>query len=105
MALDFDSEAEAVELANDTEYGLAAGVWTKDTERARRVAEGIDAGTIWVNEYRLLSAAAPRGGFKKRVVGRDLGLEGMLEFTQTRHNFLNEGSDIDEVAYGLLLPE
>ena len=105
VALDFDTEDEALRLANDTEYGLAAGVWTRDTERARRVSGGIDAGTVWVNEYHLLSAAAPRGGFKKSGIGRELGVEGMLEFTQTRHVFLNEGTDIDEVAYGLLLPE
>ena len=105
VALDFDSEEGAVALANDTEYGLAAGVWTKDAEKARRVAGRIDAGTVWVNDYHLLSAAAPRGGFKKSGVGRELGLEGMLEFTQTRHIFLNEGADIDDVAYGLLLPE
>lgn len=105
VTLDFETEDEAVRLANDTEYGLAAGVWTKDVAKAKRVASGIDAGTIWVNEYHLLSAAAPRGGFKKSGVGRELGLEGMMEFTQTRHIFLNEGTDIDEVAYGLLLPE
>ena len=105
VALDFESEDEAVRLANATEYGLAAGVWTGDAVKAKRVAGGIDAGTVWVNEYHLLSAAAPRGGFKRSGIGRELGLEGMLEFTQTRHIFLNEGSDIDEVAYGLLLPE
>ena len=105
VALDFDSEEEAIALANDTEYGLAAGVWSRDTGKARRVAGSIDAGTVWVNGYHLLSAAAPRGGFKKSGVGRELGLEGMLEFTQTRHIFLNEGADIAEVAYGLLLPE
>ena len=105
VALDFETEEEAVEAANDTEYGLAAGVWTKDLEKAQRVAGGIDAGTVWVNEYHLLSAAAPRGGFKKSGVGRELGLEGILEFTQTRHIFVNEGGDIDDVAYGLVLPE
>ena len=105
VAQEFDDEEEAVEIANDTEYGLAAGVWTLDKERARRVASGIDAGTVWVNEYHLLSAAAPRGGFKKSGIGRELGLEGILEFTQTRHVFMNEGGDIDEVAYGLILPE
>jgi acyl-CoA reductase-like NAD-dependent aldehyde dehydrogenase len=105
VASDFESEDEAVEIANNTEYGLAAGVWTKDQEKAKRVAGGIDAGTIWVNEYHLLSAAAPRGGFKKSGTGRELGLEGIMEFTQTRHIFVNEGGDIDEVAYGLVLPE
>ena len=105
VALEFETEDEAVEIANDTEYGLAAGVWSKSLERAKRVATKVDAGTVWVNTYRLASAAAPRGGFKKSGIGRELGLEGIAEFTQTRHIFVNEGADIDEVAYGLLLPE
>jgi len=105
VALEFDKEADAIEIANDSDYGLAAGVWTQDIQKAKRVASEIDAGTIWVNEYHLLSAAAPRGGFKKSGIGRELGLEGIMEFTQTRHIFLNEGADIDEVAYGLVLPE
>jgi acyl-CoA reductase-like NAD-dependent aldehyde dehydrogenase len=105
VALEFESEDEAVEIANDTEYGLAAGVWSKSLEKAKRVASKIDAGTVWVNTYRLASAAAPRGGFKKSGIGRELGLEGIMEFTQTRHIFVNEGGDIDEVAYGLILPE
>jgi acyl-CoA reductase-like NAD-dependent aldehyde dehydrogenase len=104
-AFEFENEKEAVDMANDSEYGLAAGVWSKDAEKAKRVAGRIDAGTIWVNEYHLLSAAAPRGGFKKSGIGRELGLEGVMEFTQTRHIFVNEGGDIDEVAYGLILPE
>ena len=105
VALEFENENDAVAIANDTEYGLAAGVWTKDVQKAKRVASEIEAGTVWVNEYHFLSAAAPRGGFKKSGIGRELGLEGILEFTQTRHIMLNEGTDIDEVAYGLILPE
>jgi len=105
VALEFGSEEEAVEIANDTEYGLAAGVWSQNLEKAKRVASKIDSGTVWINTYRLASAAAPRGGFKKSGIGRELGLEGTMEFTQTRHIFVNEGGDIDEVAYGLILPE
>jgi acyl-CoA reductase-like NAD-dependent aldehyde dehydrogenase len=104
VALGFENEDEAVDTANDTDYGLAAGVWSGSTERAKRVAGRIDAGTVWVNSYHLLSAAAPRGGFKKSGIGRELGLEGLLEFTQTRHIFVNPGTDIDDVAYGLILP-
>jgi acyl-CoA reductase-like NAD-dependent aldehyde dehydrogenase len=102
---DFETEDEAVDIANGTEYGLAAGVWSRDVEKARRIASGIEAGTVWVNEYHLLSAAAPRGGFKKSGIGRELGLEGIMELVQTRHIFVNEGGDIDEVAYGLVLSE
>jgi len=105
VALEFDNEENAVTIANDTEYGLAAGVWSKDIQKAKRVASEIDAGTVWINEYHLLSAAAPRGGFKKSGIGRELGLEGILDLTQTRHIFVNEGTDIDEVAYGLILPD
>jgi acyl-CoA reductase-like NAD-dependent aldehyde dehydrogenase len=105
VALEFDGESDAIAIANDTEYGLAAGVWSQDIKKAKRVASEIDAGTVWVNEYHLLSAAAPRGGFKKSGIGRELGLEGIAEFTQTRHIFVNEGADIDEVAYGLILPD
>jgi acyl-CoA reductase-like NAD-dependent aldehyde dehydrogenase len=105
VALEFKDEQEAIAIANDTEYGLAAGVWSKDNQKAKRVASEIEAGTIWVNEYHLLSAAAPRGGFKKSGIGRELGLEGIMEFLQTRHIMVNEGTDIDEVAYGLILPD
>ena len=104
-ASEFETEDQAVQIANDTDFGLAAGVWSRDRERAARVAGRIDAGTIWVNDYHLLSAAAPRGGFKKSGVGRELGLEGLMEFLQTRHIFVNEGGDIDDVAYGLVLSE
>jgi len=104
-AFDFEDEEDAIDMANDSDYGLAAGVWSNDLAKAKRVAERIEAGTIWVNEYHLLSAAAPRGGFKKSGIGRELGLEGVMEFTQTRHIFVSENADIDEVAYGLILPE
>ncbi len=100
----FKSEREAIELANNTKYGLAAGVWTKDLEKAGKVASSIEAGTVWVNEYHLLSAAAPRGGFKKSGIGRELGLEGILEYTQTRHIFYgNNESGMSDVAYGILI--
>ncbi len=100
----FKSEKEAIDLANSTKYGLAAGIWTKDIEKAGRVASMIEAGTVWVNEYHLLSAAAPRGGFKKSGIGRELGLEGILEYTQTRHIFYgNNESGMSDVAYGILI--
>ncbi|BAB59541.1 betaine aldehyde dehydrogenase [Thermoplasma volcanium GSS1] len=104
--MEFDDEADAIDKANMTDYGLAAGVWTQDSEKATRVASSIEAGTVWINEYHLLSAAAPRGGFKNSGVGRELGLDGIMEFTQTRHLFVSHGStDQDTVAYGLVLAD
>ena len=100
----FRSEEEAIELANSTKYGLAAGIWTGDLNRAGRIASMIEAGTVWINEYHLLSAAAPRGGFKKSGIGRELGLEGIIEYTQTRHIFYgNNESGMSDIAYGILI--
>ncbi|WP_298279673.1 aldehyde dehydrogenase family protein [Ferroplasma sp.] len=100
----FRSEEEAIELANRTKYGLAAGIWTRDLNRAGGIASMIQAGTVWINEYHLLSAAAPRGGFKKSGIGRELGLEGIMEYTQTRHIFYgNNESGMSDIAYGILI--
>ncbi|MEM0139134.1 MAG: aldehyde dehydrogenase family protein [Ferroplasma sp.] len=83
----FKDEKEAISLANNTIYGLAAGLWTSSMEWAERVAGKLEAGTVWINEYRLFSAAAPRGGFKFIGIGREPGLEGILEYTLARHLF------------------
>lgn len=80
----FEDEDEAVELANDTLYGLAAAVWTKDLGRALRVARRIAAGTVWVNNYGLVHPEMPVGGFKQSGFGRELGVEGLEEYLQTK---------------------
>jgi acyl-CoA reductase-like NAD-dependent aldehyde dehydrogenase len=101
---EFDTDEEAVEIANSSRYGLAAGVWSRNIKRARDMGSRLESGTVWINEYHLLSAAAPRGGFKDSGVGRELGTEGILEYTQTRHLFISRGkTDQDDVAYGLIL--
>jgi acyl-CoA reductase-like NAD-dependent aldehyde dehydrogenase len=101
---EFDTDDEAIEIANSSRYGLAAGVWSRNISRAREISSRLESGTVWINEYHLLSAAAPRGGFKDSGIGRELGLEGILEYTQTRHLFISKGkTDQDDVAYGLLL--
>jgi (Z)-2-((N-methylformamido)methylene)-5-hydroxybutyrolactone dehydrogenase len=82
--LRFDDEAEAVALANDTEYGLAAGVWTRNLGRAHRVADALEAGTVWVNTYRALNFAVPFGGAKQSGFGRENGMDGFLEFTEPK---------------------
>lgn len=79
-----ESEEEIVRLANDTSYGLAAGVWTKNIQRAHRVAHALRAGTVWINSYRTLSFNTPFGGYKQSGLGRENGLESVHEFTETK---------------------
>jgi acyl-CoA reductase-like NAD-dependent aldehyde dehydrogenase len=81
----FADETQAVELANDTEYGLAAGLWTQDLDRAWRVGRAVRAGTIWINTYHHFYDEAEVGGFKRSGVGRQQGVEGLYEFTETKH--------------------
>lgn len=81
----FADEAEAVALANDSPYGLAAGLWTQDLDRAWRVGRAIRAGTIWINTYHHFYDETEVGGFKRSGIGRQQGLEGLYEFTETKH--------------------
>lgn len=79
-----ESEEEIIRLANDTEFGLAAGIWTKDIQRAHRVAHAIRAGTVWINAYRTLSFNTPFGGYKSSGLGRENGLDSINEFCETK---------------------
>ena len=83
-AIPFADEAEAVALANDTDYGLAAGVWTTRADRAHRVAAALDAGTVWVNTYGMFDPAASYGGRHLSGHGRELGAESMDAYLQTK---------------------
>lgn len=85
----FDDEDELVGLANDTEFGLAAGVWTQNLARAHRLARRLDAGTIWVNTYRAMSPMSPRQGFKSSGVGIEHGIESMHEYTRLKSVWIN----------------
>lgn len=77
----FSSDDEVIERANNSEYGLAGAVWTKDTDRGVRIAEQLETGTVWVNEYLHLSPFTPFGGHKQSGFGAEYGKEGLLEFT------------------------
>ncbi|MEV0217901.1 aldehyde dehydrogenase family protein [Streptomyces sp. NPDC050704] len=85
----FRTEDEAVALANDTEYGLAGGVWTADAGRARRVAGRLRHGTVWINDFHPYLPQAEWGGFGKSGVGRELGPAGLAEYRETKHVYQN----------------
>lgn len=80
----FEDEEEVIRQANDTRYGLAAGIWTRDLQKAHRVAHALRAGTVWINSYRTLSFNTPFGGYKMSGLGLENGLESLKEYTQVK---------------------
>jgi (Z)-2-((N-methylformamido)methylene)-5-hydroxybutyrolactone dehydrogenase len=85
----FEDDDEAIEIANDTIYGLAAGVWTSNIRRAFTLADRIRAGTVWVNTYRAVSFMAPFGGYKRSGLGRESGQSAIDEYLQTKCVWIN----------------
>ena len=88
----FEDEADALRIANDVRFGLAAAVWTQDIGRAIRMSEKLQAGTVWVNTYRAVSFMAPFGGYKDSGLGRENGIDSVKEFLQTKSVWINSGA-------------
>jgi 4-guanidinobutyraldehyde dehydrogenase / NAD-dependent aldehyde dehydrogenase len=87
----FDDESQALRIANDSEYGLAAGVWTKDISRAHRVARKLRAGSVWVNYWDGGDMTAPFGGYKQSGNGRDKSLHAFEKYTEIKATWINLG--------------
>ncbi len=86
----YKSVDDAVRMANESIYGLAGGVWSKNADRAMEVARRLRAGTIWINEWHLLNEWAPFGGYKQSGIGREFGMEGLSEYTEAKHIHIDE---------------
>jgi acyl-CoA reductase-like NAD-dependent aldehyde dehydrogenase len=91
-ALSFADEDEAVASANDTRFGLGAGVFTRDVARAHRVSKRIRSGIVWVNTYRAISPIAPFGGFRRSGYGREAGIDAVYDYTRTKSVWINTSS-------------
>ncbi|WP_245462099.1 aldehyde dehydrogenase family protein [Shinella sp. JR1-6] len=94
----FETEEEAISMANGVEYGLAAGFWTRDVGRVRRVSRQLQAGTVWVNTYRAINLRVPFGGYKQSGIGRENGVEAMDEFSQVKAIVVEYGPAADPFA-------
>ncbi|NYZ13765.1 aldehyde dehydrogenase [Azospirillum sp. RWY-5-1] len=90
----FDSDDEAVEIANGTMFGLAAGVWTQSINRALSMSQRLEAGTVWVNTYRAVSYMSPFGGYKRSGIGRESGLTAIREYLQEKSVWIDTSGNV-----------
>jgi acyl-CoA reductase-like NAD-dependent aldehyde dehydrogenase len=90
----FRDEAEALEIANATDYGLGAGLWTRDLARAHRVAGALRSGMVWINCYKRVHPASPFGGVRRSGYGREMGFDAMREYTEAKSVWLNVDATI-----------
>jgi betaine-aldehyde dehydrogenase len=85
----FEDPSEVVRLANDTDYGLAAAVWTRDIGKALRTAKALRVGIVWINDSQPAPSEAPWGGYKQSGIGRELGPHGIEDYLEVKHIYVN----------------
>lgn len=104
--ISYDSEDQAVAIANDSLYGLGGGVWSRDKDRAMNIARRLRTGTVWINEWHLISERAPFGGYKQSGIGREFGVDGLKEYTEAKHVHVDElGSREKKFWYDVVVPK
>ncbi|HEX4110221.1 MAG TPA: aldehyde dehydrogenase family protein [Solirubrobacteraceae bacterium] len=99
----YRDEEDALRIANDTEYGLSATVWTTSNARAISMGKRLRAGTVWINDHHMVSPLAPFGGYKNSGMGREFGIQGLEAFTEIKHMHLDLTGSGDRPVYGILL--
>ncbi|MUM19740.1 aldehyde dehydrogenase [Mycobacterium sp. CBMA271] len=95
---------EAVEIANDTEYGLSAGVWTEDIDAGLDVAKRLEAGTVWINDWHMVNVCYPFGGYKQSGIGRELGPRALDEYTEEKFIHIDLSRKIENKVYDIVVP-
>jgi len=99
VVIPYDDDAHALRIANDSEFGLAAAVWSTDENRALGLARRLEAGTVWINDYHMISPKYPFGGFKASGVGRELGSAGLDEYLELKHIHIARTTSLEEKHY------
>ncbi len=100
----YEDDEDAVRIANDSEYGLSAGVWSTDNQRALTLARRLDAGTVWINDWHMLDCQHPFGGFKQSGLGRELGPDALREYLEPKLIRVDMTNDRAKRAFSLVVP-